>query len=103
MTAQTTGLPPDVSAADVNRAYIAIKLWLLLARKCFEESTVSQIENSAVFTKVDNVDEDINTRMVWNELWPPFEKLVTLSESDAEAGEISVRKFIIPFFPALKR
>ncbi|THH07445.1 hypothetical protein EW145_g3377 [Phellinidium pouzarii] len=30
-----------------------------------------------------------NASLVWNELWPAFERLVALSESDAEAGDVT--------------
>ena len=34
MHVQLTSIPPDLSASEVNQAFISIKLWLLLAQKC---------------------------------------------------------------------
>lgn len=87
----TTGLPPDMMASDVNQAFIAIKLWLILARKCAEESRDDDDSSpngaDASLPKYENH----NAHLVWNELWPPFERLVGLSEVDAEIGELTVR------------
>ncbi|KAI5122947.1 hypothetical protein M0805_006828 [Coniferiporia weirii] len=83
---QSIGLPQDMVASDINQAFIAIKLWLLLARKSSEEALSEEIQ---VAKASNRTPEDRNASLVWNELWPPFEKLVGLSEADAEVGEIT--------------
>jgi hypothetical protein len=57
----------ETSTADINHAYITIKLWVMLAQK------VSADNNLAPFA-------------VWNELWPPFESLLSALETEARAG-----------------
>lgn len=85
---QVIGLPPDMTASDINQAFIAIKLWLLLARKCAEEALAIGLDAPQSATGF--MTEDRNASLVWNELWPPFERLVTLSEADAEVGDLTV-------------
>ncbi|KAF7304918.1 hypothetical protein MKEN_01206100 [Mycena kentingensis (nom. inval.)] len=60
----------DTATADINHAYIAIKLWLLLAqRKAASEDATP----ATAF-------------MVWNELWPPLEGMVGALEYDLHLG-----------------
>ncbi|KAG7452502.1 uncharacterized protein BT62DRAFT_879722 [Guyanagaster necrorhizus] len=62
--------PPESAITDINHAYVAIKLWLILAQKRAvkeEEGCVS------AFT-------------VWNELWFPFESLVNVFEAEVQVG-----------------
>ena len=87
---QTNGLHPEMSASDVNQAFIAIKLWLLLACKCDtydEKVTYSPL--------TDHTSRDRNVSLVWNELWPSFERLVSLTEVDSESGDIPVRCLLV--------
>ncbi|KAM6500500.1 hypothetical protein JOM56_003514 [Amanita muscaria] len=49
----------DPATPSINHAYIAIKLWLLLAGRTVAGST----------------EDELATTRVWNELWPPFETL----------------------------
>ncbi|TDL27495.1 hypothetical protein BD410DRAFT_782583 [Rickenella mellea] len=81
MAVHSSGLPPDISSYDVNQAFFAIKLWLLLSQKCGRNETT--ISNEQPW------DEDGDTGLVWNELWPAFERLLTLSQMDAETGNTS--------------
>ncbi|KAF7363482.1 hypothetical protein MSAN_01004100 [Mycena sanguinolenta] len=60
----------DSATTDINHAYIAIKLWLLLAQK------KSQTDNGGNATAL----------MVWNELWPPFEAMIGVLEADFQLG-----------------
>ncbi|KAL5490495.1 hypothetical protein ACEPAI_5328 [Sanghuangporus weigelae] len=83
----TLGLPPDMTSSEINQAFVAIKLWLLLARKCSEEA--QGIDSDAVLSTINYASEDRNASLVWNELWPPFERLVFLSETDAELGDLT--------------
>ena len=64
----------SVDSADINYAYIAIKLWLLLAQKKSELDASGNV----IFAST------------WNELWPPFEHLVNTLENQFEAGQIEV-------------
>lgn len=78
----------ESTAADINRAYIAIKLWLLVihnfdvvaAEGMGEESREIEFERGS----------DSFARMIWNELWPPFERIVTLFEVGASNGNVPV-------------
>ncbi|KAG6879986.1 hypothetical protein C0992_008579 [Termitomyces sp. T32_za158] len=65
----TEGLAISSESAliDLNYAYIAIKLWILLASKVSESG---------------GVGKDLQTLAVWNELWPPFEGLIDQFELD---------------------
>ncbi|KAJ7774854.1 hypothetical protein B0H16DRAFT_1508657 [Mycena metata] len=58
------------STTDINHAYIAIKLWLLLAQR----KSLTDNEGNAT------------ALMVWNELWPPFEAMIGILESDFQLG-----------------
>lgn len=63
--------PPESSTVDINHAYIAIKLWILLAQK------VTAHGNGG----------DARVFGVWNELWPPFEGLVNAFEAEASSSQ----------------
>ncbi|TFK89146.1 hypothetical protein K466DRAFT_545801 [Polyporus arcularius HHB13444] len=72
----------DRAHADISYAYAAIKLWLLLARK-------ASIGHSGVDATGALQDaEGIAAKMVWNELWPPFEAVITAFEMDAHGGNV---------------
>lgn len=60
----------ESATSDINHAYIAIKLWLLLAQR------KSQTDNGGNATAL----------MVWNELWPPFEAMIGVLEVDFQLG-----------------
>ncbi|KAK0197058.1 hypothetical protein F5146DRAFT_1099379 [Armillaria mellea] len=62
--------PPDSAITDINHAYVAIKLWLMLAQK----RAAKEEEGS------------ISAFAVWNELWPPFESLVNVFEAEVQVG-----------------
>jgi hypothetical protein len=68
--------PPESSITDINHAFIAIKLWLMLAQ------IVSRSDNS------DRGDDggDQWALFVWNELWPPFENLLNILEGEAHTN-----------------
>ena len=68
--AQGGTVHPEISTSDINQAYIAIKLWLLLAQRM---PAGSQTSEPAPFA-------------VWNELWPSFESLLSGLEHEAQAG-----------------
>lgn len=71
-----TAGPSESAMADVNHAYAAIKLWLMIALR-FRTSDTRH-------------GDDMATRVVWNELWPPFESLVRVFEADALTGHTPV-------------
>jgi len=64
--------PAESATTDINHAYIAIKLWLLLAQRKSYGPT-SNAGNAPAL-------------MVWNELWPPFEAMVEVLETDFQLG-----------------
>jgi hypothetical protein len=66
----------DLSTADINHAYITIKLWVMLAQKVSADGQASNLTPFAV----------------WNELWPPFESLLSVLENEARAGLSLVSK-----------
>lgn len=77
------------SHSDISSAYAAIKLWLLFARKVAQQGLHRSLSEG---TRHISKDEELeNSRMVWNELWPPFERLMSIFEADAHAGNPSVR------------
>lgn len=84
---QTFGVSQDVFSFDINQAYIAIKLWLLLSS---HSSEVKPSDERTDVSPDDQITEDRNASLVWNELWPAFENLVSLSDPDAEMVDVTV-------------
>ncbi|KAJ7452375.1 hypothetical protein B0H11DRAFT_2327847, partial [Mycena galericulata] len=62
--------PAESATTDINHAYIAIKLWLLLAQR---KASAGNGGNATAL-------------MVWNELWPPFEAMIGVLETDFQLG-----------------
>jgi hypothetical protein len=76
------GLLPS-AGPEVNHAFAAIKLWLLLALRTGYEKPAG--------TSSDVIDSDTEQRRIWNEVWPPFERLLALSaNSEDEASLVGV-------------
>ncbi|PIL24081.1 hypothetical protein GSI_13832 [Ganoderma sinense ZZ0214-1] len=73
----------DHAHTDISTAYAAIKLWLLLARKAASEH--QSVDASGALQD----GEGMAAKMVWNELWPPFETIITAFEGDARSGTVS--------------
>lgn len=71
-----------MGAADINRAYVSIRLWLLLVRM-FDIVQTGVVEGGMV--------RENSAKMIWNELWPSFETIVLSLENDALNGSVSVR------------
>ncbi|KAK7019346.1 hypothetical protein R3P38DRAFT_2978554 [Favolaschia claudopus] len=67
---QTAVSMAESATSDINHAYIAIKLWLLLAHR---KSQTDDSGNATALT-------------VWNELWPPFEAVISALEADFQLG-----------------
>jgi hypothetical protein len=59
-------MPSESAVVDVEHAFIALKLWLLLAQMPLANLT----------------RESYSVKAIWNELWPPFEALVNLFQAD---------------------
>ncbi|KAG2034905.1 hypothetical protein BDR03DRAFT_900655 [Suillus americanus] len=59
--------PSESAVADVEHAFIALKLWLLLAQMPLANLT----------------RDSPSVKAIWNELWPPFEALVNLFKADS--------------------
>ncbi|KAG2078289.1 hypothetical protein BDR04DRAFT_1131999 [Suillus decipiens] len=64
--------PSESAMADVEHAFIALKLWLLLAQMPLTNLTA----------------ESPSSKAIWNELWPPFEALVHLFEVDSVSEDL---------------
>lgn len=76
-----------MGAADINRAYVSIRLWLLLVRM-FDIVQTGVVEGGMV--------RENSAKMIWNELWPSFETIVLSLENDALNGSVSVRHGSLP-------
>ncbi|KAG6832128.1 hypothetical protein H0H87_002440 [Tephrocybe sp. NHM501043] len=61
----------DSAVTDLNHAYIAVKLWVLLAYRISGSGDIIQ---------------DSQTFNVWNEMWPPFQELIDRFELDSGGG-----------------
>jgi hypothetical protein len=75
----------ESAAADINRAYVAIKLWLLIAQNV--DSVYEGTNGMAVDLEKGS---DSSVRNIWNELLPSFERVVMSFENDALNGNVSV-------------
>ncbi|KAI0780831.1 hypothetical protein BD413DRAFT_500442 [Trametes elegans] len=73
----------DRAHADISYAYASIKLWLLLARKAASERPPVDASGGLL----DN--EGLAAKMVWNEVWPPFDAVISAFEADVRAGNNS--------------
>jgi hypothetical protein len=68
-------MPSESAVVDVEHAFIALKLWLLLAQMPLANLT----------------RESYSVKAIWNELWPPFEALVNLFQADNVPEDLLVR------------
>ncbi len=76
----------DHAHADISYAYASIKLWLLLARKAASDHPGVDATGAL------QDGEGLAAKMVWNELWPPFETVIAAFEIEARAGNTSVSR-----------
>lgn len=60
----------EVESSHISRAYIAIKLWLLIVLKSLSSGPGTPREEETDIASLHQC------RTVWNELWPPFEAVV---------------------------
>jgi len=79
-----------LTGADINYAYIAVKLWLLLARKVHLVNDETENAEETL-----NDKEDIVSRRLWNDLWLPFEHVLAAFEEDALAGSMPATSALI--------
>lgn len=77
---------------DVSGAYASIKLWLLLVshaaaqrRRSTEPFGETRQEGLPTGT-----EELLTSKMIWNELWPPYERVMTVLEAETHAGIVTV-------------
>lgn len=93
------GHPSEVTVTDINQAYISIKLWLLLASTCCESNFGEDPSSVVMVMNDDKVSDERAAIAIWNELWPPFERLLYVYETDMAAADVSVsRKLCNPFY-----
>jgi hypothetical protein len=80
---QSAANPTPASAiTDINRAYLSIKLWMMLARKnALHGNNFTLKKEDAGISAED---------LVWNELWPAFESLATVFEVEGYTENNSV-------------
>lgn len=71
----------EVAHADISRAYASIKLWLLLCRKA---TAIQEVNVVQAKTGLQDKESPL-VKMVWNEVWPPFEAVLTALENDPQA------------------
>lgn len=79
----------DSAALDLDQAFTAIKLWMMLSRRKPPKGIFDQEEdvvlNKGTDLGMEEAAQDNRDRTVWNELWPAFENV--LSASAAEGSE----------------
>lgn len=61
----------DSASTELNQAFIALRLWLLLIQQICSKSALSTVFHVA--------DRDQCERSLWNEFWPSFERVLTFS------------------------
>lgn len=71
---------------DISRPYIAVKLWLLLARQSARPNE-DDFNSSGEYIDLENT----SVMMIWNELWPPFEAVVCALEQHGATSSLMVR------------
>ncbi len=59
-----------VTAATMSSAFTAMKIWILLA---------SDSDNDGGLVNENPDETSTFERMIWNEVWPPFEKIIHVS------------------------
>lgn len=88
-------IPPDTSALDLNQAFTAIKLWMMLSRR--KRSQDGNNHDDLILSHSDQVgpeesEELVRERAVWNELWSPFEALLLTTIADDSMEDLTVSK-----------
>jgi len=62
----------NVASIEINQACIAVRLWLLLIQQICSKSAISTVVGHVM-------DRDHFERILWNEVWPSFDKLLNFS------------------------
>ncbi|KIO28187.1 hypothetical protein M407DRAFT_184260 [Tulasnella calospora MUT 4182] len=73
----------DSAALDLDQAFTAVKLWMMLSRRKSSKGTFNQGEdvvlNKGTDLGAEEAIQDNRDRTVWNELWPAFENVLAAS------------------------
>jgi hypothetical protein len=80
----------EPATTDINHAYIAIKLWILLARRKSLSEENGAVDNPVAGPGTPHNIGNVAEITVWNELWPVFEGLMEYFEGEAQTGTVSV-------------
>lgn len=71
----------DNAALDLDQAFTAIKLWMMLSRRKPSKNALNHEEdmvlNKGMDLGIEEAVQDNRDRTVWNELWPAFENVLT--------------------------
>jgi hypothetical protein len=62
----------DTSSIDISNAFLSMRLWMLLVQQICDQSALSTVVGHIM-------DRDHCERVLWNEIWPPFERLLSVS------------------------
>src|SRR4051794_6230188 len=62
----------DSGSVELNQAFIALRLWLLLIQQICSRSALSTVVGHVT-------DRDQCEKLLWNEVWPSFERLLLFS------------------------
>lgn len=84
----------ESASMELNQALLALRLWLLLIQQICGKSALSTVVGHMA-------DRDQCERVLWNELWPSFERLLLFSITVAGYDEYQVRVNLTPIFTAL--
>lgn len=76
------GALTDSASIDLNQAFIALRLWLLLIQQMCNKTALSTVFSVA--------DRDHCERTFWNDIWPSFERLLFFSMGVAGFDEYQV-------------
>ncbi|KAG8877254.1 hypothetical protein FRB97_003555 [Tulasnella sp. 331] len=84
LTAMSIHAPPEEYSFNLNQAFAAIKLWVMLCRKMHNPYAHAIAQDADELTALgkrngstlEESEESRTERRVWNELWPPFEGIL---------------------------
>ncbi|KAG8891866.1 hypothetical protein FRB99_003277, partial [Tulasnella sp. 403] len=85
---------PETIALDLNQAFTAVKLWMMLCRQKHRSGLVSHHDADVVLNRGVAINSDesevlMKERTVWNELWPPFENVLAATSVDESPEEVT--------------
>lgn len=70
----------DTTSIDISNALLSMRLWMLLVQQICDQSALSTVVGHVM-------DRDHCERLLWNEIWPPFERLLSVSISLHDSEE----------------